>query len=71
MKISLKLEYQDKTYTSDCIQMSEEEYEKMTELIEKIVGGRVGYFSFKQDNREFYFGEKILQESIITVTKVA
>lgn len=68
MKVSIKLEYRDKTYTSDYAEMTEEEYKQMTDLIEKIVEGKVTYFTFKKANQNFYFGQKILQESIVTVS---
>jgi hypothetical protein len=68
MKISIKLEYRDKIYTSDYAEMTEEEYKQMTDLIEKIVEGKVTYFTFKKDNQNFYFGQKILEESIVTVS---
>lgn len=68
MKVSIKLEYRDKTYISDYAEITEEEYKQMTDLIEKIVECKITYFTFKKDNQIFYFGQKILQESIVTVS---
>ena len=68
MKVSIKLEYKDKVYTSDYAEISEEEKNQLTELIEKIVEGKATHFTFQKDNQNYYFGKKVLEESIVTIT---
>lgn len=68
MKVSIKLEYQDKVYTSDYKNVTESEFFEMGDFIENIVKGKINWLSFQKDNQTIYFGKNILEESIITLS---
>jgi len=68
MKISIRLEYKEKVFTSDYTDLTEKEIEELEVVIQKLVEGKLSHFSMKRDNQTFYFGRTILMESILTIT---
>jgi len=68
MKISIKIEYKEKVYTSDYIEYSENEIQDLKAIITRICKGEAGYFIITKMNQEYYFGSEILKDSILTIT---
>jgi len=67
MKLSIKIEYKDKVYTSNYAEVSEEEKNELNDLIEKAVDGKASHLTFKKDNQNYFFGKKILEESVVSI----
>lgn len=67
MKVSIQLEYKDKVYTSDVLEIPEEEKNQFNQLIQGLTEETITHFSFKKQNHEHYFGKKVLEESIVTI----
>ena len=69
MKIQIVLEYKDKTYESDIDELTDDEYNSLTGLIEQFSQGKGGYFRFDSGDKQHYFNKQILKQSIITIIK--
>ena len=68
MSFSITLNYKEETYTSDVFDDSK--YEQCAKSIQDVATGIIQHLSFTNGVHEYYFPEKVLQESIITITKV-
>ena len=67
MEVSIKLEYRDKCYDADWSSFTDKEVSGIRDLMKRIAIGDGNYLRFKMGGHSVYFGEKILQESIITI----
>lgn len=66
-KASIQIEYNGKSYTSDSIERSEEELEKLEEICILSAQGKSTYLTFQTGNKKYFFPEKILNASIISI----
>jgi hypothetical protein len=67
MKIQIKLDYNDKVYSSNTQECTEEDVKEAKDLIKKISEGKVTHLSVENGFEEFFFTKSILEMSIITV----
>ena len=70
MRVTVKLEYKDKVYISNGIDVNEEEKERLAGIVMKASEGKASHLTITKDNQTFHFGKKVLRESIITITNV-
>lgn len=70
-KVQIKLEYKDKTYLSEMIQMTDEDFEGLQILVETICKGKTHNFSMRNLGNIYSFPAKVLSESIITIITIS
>ena len=68
MAFTVTVNYKNETFTSEPI--DDVTLEDGYELAETIADGKVSNFSIINGRHKYYFSEKVLQESVITITKI-
>ena len=66
MRIKVKLEYKKQVWISDISDLNDQQFNQLKEWLPKSVNN-VDHFSMKSNGEEFYFGNKILRKSIISI----
>lgn len=64
-KIAIKLEYKDKAYLGDDIEVDNKGEKKLISIIELAAKGGLGYLTFTCQNINQFFPKKVLEESIL------
>jgi len=65
----IKVEYRDKVYNSNLATVSDAKMKEIESIIEKVSKGETNFLSIQNDGEEYYFPEKVIQESIISIVK--
>lgn len=66
-KLQIKLEYQDKTYSSQIAEVSEEEIVEIKNFLEKVTKGSMSYLTFENEGTHYHFPKNIIENSIISL----
>jgi hypothetical protein len=66
-KVQINLEYQNKFYSSQESEMSDEEIKTVKEFMEQISKGKISYLTFKNNGTHFHFSKNIIENSIISL----
>ena len=66
-KVQINLEYQNKIYSSQEAEMSDEEIKTIKEFMEKISKGKMSYLTFENNGTHFHFPKNIIENSIISL----
>jgi len=67
MSFKITLNYREETYTSELF--DDEELDSIAGFIEDVVTGKAQHLAFVNGDHKYYFPLKVLNESIITITK--
>ena len=65
--VQINLEYQNKIYSSQEAEMSDEEIKTIKEFMEQISKGKISYLSFENNGTHFHFPKNIIENSIISL----
>jgi len=68
MAFTITINYKNETYTSELI--DDAELEDVNGLAENISKENVTSFGMQNGDHKYYFPKKVLQKSIITITKI-
>jgi hypothetical protein len=66
-KVQINLEYQNKIYSSQEDEISEDEIRRLKDFIELISKGEVSYLAFENNGTHFHFPKNIIENSIISL----
>ena len=66
-KVQINLEYQNKIYSSQEAEMSDEEIKTIKEFMEQISKGKMSYLTFENNGTHFHFPKNIIENSIISL----
>lgn len=67
--IAISIEYKDKTFISDYVEVTDEKVNEIEELVKDGASGRLHYLSLKSANKQYSFPSKILEESIFSIVR--
>lgn len=65
-KVQINLEYQNKIYSSQEAEMSEDEIKTVKDFMEQISKGKMS-LTFENNGTHFYFPKNIIENSIISL----
>lgn len=66
-KVQINLDYQNKIYSSQEAEMSEDEIKTVKDFIEQISKGKMSYLTFENNGTHFHFPKNIIENSIISL----
>ena len=66
-KIAINIFHNGINYTSNYSECDEKKELSIDTLLEKVAGGETKFFSFESGNKVYYFPEKVLSESIMSM----
>jgi len=66
-KVQINLEYQNKIYSSQEAEMSEDEIKTVKDFMEQISKGKMSYLTFENNGTHFHFPKNIIENSIISL----
>lgn len=66
-KVQINLEYQNKIYSSQESEMSEDEIKTVKDFMEQISKGKMSYLAFENNGTHFHFPKNIIENSIISL----
>jgi hypothetical protein len=66
-KVQINLEYQNKIYSSQEAEMSDDEIKTVKDFMEQISKGKMSYLTFENNGTHFHFPKKIIENSIISL----
>lgn len=66
-KAQIILEYQNKIYSSEVSEVSEDEIKILKDFMEQISKGKISYLTFENKGTHFYFLKNIIENSIISL----
>ena len=66
-KVKINLEYQNKIYSSQEAEMSEDEIKTVKDFMEQISKGKISYLTFENNGTHFHFPKNIIENSIISL----
>lgn len=66
-KVALSIEYNGKSVISDYAERSEKEIKALQELCESAAKGSLAFLRITCENKEYYFPEKIIEQSILSL----
>ena len=66
-KVKINLEYQNKIYSSQETEMSEDEIKTVKDFMEQISKGKMSYLTFENNGTHFHFPKNIIENSIISL----
>jgi hypothetical protein len=66
-KVQINLEYQNKIYSSQEAEMSDDEIKTVKDFMEQISKGKMSYLTFENNGTHFHFPKNIIENSIISL----
>lgn len=66
-KVAINISYDDRSYTSDYKQLTDNELSELHNLCEKAIEGKLTYMQIYSENKEYFFPKNILERSVISL----